>query len=575
MGQCLISLLGVLGMFNLVGLRCEYVTWSARLNLFFKAVRSLAYDLDLLHELLLASWNEDALDTLKIIFQTRDCRGGKGEKKLFAECLLWLATHHPETLSKNLKHIPYFGTWKDLLVLVPTPFADEVLRLFANQLREDLQKVKDYKTSHTEVAKNDTAEKENSNDTSNSATNPAQGGEIKPPEKPRVKKERPPLPFISLAAKWAPAERHGNDKKTGSALKLAILLSEGNPKTVLRDYRKNYLTPLRAHLQIIETYTCAQRWGEIPYSLVPSRSMDLHKKEFEAHDTERFAAYLEAVKAGESTIKGKQMLPHELVERCLRDQKAKDLVVELQWQTIVEQTRKMGSLAGSLVLSDVSTSMTGIPMLVSVALGLLISELTPPPFTNCVVTFHTKPSFHIVSGASLHDRAWDLKGAKWGGSTNFQAVFDLILDRASENKVPPEHMPKKLFVISDMQFNRADANYVTNFQAVKQRYKDAGYTLPQMVFWNVNGSQVEFPVTQEELGVAMVSGFSASILRSLLKMGEFISPLQVFQAIIGNPRYNVLNQLGFSALMCTDTASKMVFTSAIAPFPISPHANFF
>jgi hypothetical protein len=33
--------------------------------------------------------------------------------------------------------------------------------------------------------------------------------------------------------------------------------------------------------------------------------MDLHKEEFEEHDTKRFEAYLEAVKAGESTIKGK------------------------------------------------------------------------------------------------------------------------------------------------------------------------------------------------------------------------------------------------------------------------------
>jgi hypothetical protein len=91
--------------------------------------------------------------------------------------------------------------WKDLLILLPTPFADEVLLLFANQLREDLQKVKNYKSTPNKK------EKDNNNSESNESTlNPSLDSNSS--EKPKIKKERPPLPAISLAAKWAPTENH-------------------------------------------------------------------------------------------------------------------------------------------------------------------------------------------------------------------------------------------------------------------------------------------------------------------------------------------------------------------------------
>lgn len=106
--------------------------------------------------------------------------------------------------------------------------------------------------------------------------------------------------------------------------------------------------------------------------------------------------------------------------------------------------------------------MSGTPLLVSIALGLLISEVTFPPFKNSVITFHSEPTFHQVKGTTLQERVQDL--AKWGGSTNFQAVFDLILHEAVTHKV----MPEKLFVISDMQFDAADdSNFLTNYEVIK------------------------------------------------------------------------------------------------------------
>jgi hypothetical protein len=40
-----------------------------------------------------------------------------------------------------------------------------------------------------------------------------------------------------------------------------------------------------------------------------------------------------------------------------------------------------------------------------------------------------------------------------------------------------------------------------------------GYKLPQIIYWNVRADTPDFPVPSDETGVAMVSGFSPSILK--------------------------------------------------------------
>ena len=76
---------------------------------------------------------------------------------------------------------------------MPTPFADEVLRLFAEQLRNDLQKVNNY----------------NNNDDNSYNSNNIKKVQDDYHAKQNNKQERPPMPLISLAAKWAPSENHG------------------------------------------------------------------------------------------------------------------------------------------------------------------------------------------------------------------------------------------------------------------------------------------------------------------------------------------------------------------------------
>ncbi|KAI9872882.1 MAG: hypothetical protein M1830_001093 [Pleopsidium flavum] len=55
-----------------------------------------------LRELLEASWKEDALATLKIVWNARSIHLGKSDKETFYRCLGWIKTEHPETVIANL-----------------------------------------------------------------------------------------------------------------------------------------------------------------------------------------------------------------------------------------------------------------------------------------------------------------------------------------------------------------------------------------------------------------------------------------------------------------------------------------
>ena len=450
---------------------------NACLDLFFKTVRGITSAN--LVPLLEASWLECPEATLRLIFQARDCRGGKGEKKIFYESLVWFYGKSPATVLHNLRHIPFYGTWKDLLALVELApeLKAPVAQLFATQLQEDLRAL------------------------SVIGFNPSSDDK----------------PTISLCAKWAPSEGHHHDEKTKLSKEIANLLYPNNP-TALKLYRKDCLVPLRKQLNIIERFLCAKDWHHVPYACVPSRCMNINKKTFTKYDKDRFSAFLAAAMEGKTSVKGKQMFPHELVKQYMaRSKKEQDLVIELQWNSILEPLKESGLLTSSVVLSDVSGSMSGIFMEVSIALGLLISELTVSLFKNLIITFESNPKFHDVRGETLYDRVKNVMNMAWGGDTNFTAALRLILDRAIANSVPNSEMPKKLFVISDMQFNQADSNYQTSHEYLTQEFRKAGYDVPLIIYWNVRANTVGFPVQGNTPGTCLLAGYSPSLLKLVLE----------------------------------------------------------
>ncbi|KAK9665756.1 hypothetical protein RND81_14G133800 [Saponaria officinalis] len=308
---------------------------------------------------------------------------------------------------------------------------------------------------------------------------------------------------IGFGAKWCPTIDSTYDEVT---LLCESIARRVFPKDKFEEYkdmeeahfaykirdrlRKEVLVPLRRALELPEVYMCAKMWDTLPYNRVPSVAMKGYKTLFYRHDKERFEGYLEKVKAGKATIAAGALLPHEIIGQ-LNDGEGGQ-VAELQWARMVDDLSKKGKLNNCMAVCDVSGSMYGDPMEVSVSLGLLISELSESPWKGKLITFHENPKFHTIKGETLLEKTNFIRRMDWGGSTNFQGVFDRILEVAVAGKVPEEQMIKRLFVFSDMEFNQASTsrNWETDYMVIQRKFKAAGYqNVPEIVFWNLRHSR--------------------------------------------------------------------------------------
>ena len=145
------------------------------------------------------------------------------------------------------------------------------------------------------------------------------------------------------------------------------------------------------------------------------------------------------------------------------------------------------------------------------------------------------------------------------GSTDIQAVFDLILKTANKNGFSQKDIPQ-IVTFSDMEFNQAYApsySKIRNssyrlydelmddcqnrlFQIISKTYAAAGYDLPKMVFWNICSRSGTIPVTENKMGVALLSGFSQSIMDMLLS-GK-LDPLSILLEKLDAPRYDLVRK---------------------------------
>ncbi|VAI90650.1 unnamed protein product [Triticum turgidum subsp. durum] len=122
---------------------------------------------------------------------------------------------------------------------------------------------------------------------------------------------------------------------------------------------------------------------------------------------------------------------------------------------MVDDLRSKGSLCNCISVCDVSGSMTGTPMEVCIALGVLTSELSEEPWAGKVITFSERPELQLINGNTLREKMRFVQRMDWDMNTNFQAVFDQILRTAVEARLAPEKMIRTVFVYSDMEFDQA------------------------------------------------------------------------------------------------------------------------
>ena len=443
------------------------------------------------------AYSENPDLALKTVFFARDVRGGLGERKVFRVCLKWLAENAPASARKNLIHVAEFGRWDDLLSLMGTPCEQDVLALIKAQLEADLEAL----ASDSEV---------------------------------------------SLLAKWLPSVNASNALTVSQAKRIARYLGMMDST-----YRKT-LVKLRERIRIIEN-NLREKDYSFDYSKQPSKAMFKYRKAFYRNDGERYEEFLGKVTRGEAKLHASTLMPYELVEPYLdwnaynRDNRAfmkpisdeERTALNATWESLPE----FGNDENALAVIDTSGSMYcgGKPMpgAVALSLGLYFAEHNTGAFKNHFIEFSDNPQLIEVKGDTFVDRLRYVASFNEVASTNLESVFDLILSAAVRNSVPQEELPATLYIISDMEFNYCVKNSgATNFENAKAQFEAAGYKLPRVVFWNVQSRNTQQPVTQNEQGVALVSGCTPRIF-NMLANGQ-LSPMGYMMDILGAERYAVI-----------------------------------
>ncbi|KAM7277983.1 hypothetical protein ACFE04_005117 [Oxalis oulophora] len=538
---------------------------------------------DQLIERLQAAWAHDPLTTLKLVCNLRGVRGtGKSDKEGFYTAAFWLFNNHPKTLAFNCKCFADFGYLKDLPEILYRVLEGLEIRKVKKEEWNDRKRKRGKKSTSCGVIGKEEAkvlrlereaalakralDKYNSDPSYSLLFNCVADVFAQMLKSDLNHFNANELHDISLAAKWCPSIDSSFDKVTllceGIARRVFPReseaayegIDEGHYVYRVRDrLRKQVLVPLRKVLELPEVYMSAKEWNSLPYNRVASVAMKRYKTLFFKHDKERFENYLEDVKSGKAEIAAGALLPHEVIGALSDDDGGK--VAELQWARIVEDMTKKGKLNNCIAVCDVSGSMDGIPMEVSVALGLLVSELSEEPWKGKVITFSESPQLHLIKGDTLLEKTKFVREMDWGGNTDLQKVFDRILDVAVENKLSEEQLIKRIFIFSDMEFDEAtrqynyseefncvikDGEWGTDYQVIQQKLSERGYNkVPEIVFWNLRNSS-STPVVSTQSGVALVSGFSKNLLTLFLEEGGIVNPEDVMGLAIVGEEYQKL-----------------------------------
>ena len=282
----------------------------------------------------------------------------------------------------------------------------------------------------------------------------------------------------------------------------------------------------------VEQKMCAKEWESITYPHVPSVAMNKYRKAFLKNDANRFNEFINLVHDGKEEIKASVLFPHQLYQAYKRGEDKK--AVEAQWINLPDYLADSNERI--IPVCDVSGSMTGLPMDVCVSLGLYISERNKSIFKDAFITFSSHPKMQYLTG-SFSERMRQLETAEWGMSTNLEAVYNLILDTAVKNRISESEMPTKILIISDMEFNGCVQNgSETAIAMIGRMYYSKGYKMPEVIFWNVNGRLGNVPAKFSHKGVGLVSGFSPSILKSVLA-GNVDTPESLMLRTVTSERY--------------------------------------
>lgn len=443
-----------------------------------------------IENLFASAWRVDPLTALKICFYARDIRnGGLGERDVPRVLYRWLAFTAPNTMIENFSNVEKFGRFDDFYTFCDTPIEKEMWAYLKTRILLDLE-------------------------------NSTQG-------KP-----------VSLAAKWLKSANTSSaeSRALGRRTAYAFGIKE-------KQYRK-MLSYLRRYIDVVETKISDNDWENIDFETLPSRAILKYRKAFSKHCGDLFNAYLEKVRTGEKKINTATLYPYDLVKPYVKsyygerkEDNLSDAVIEESWKKLPDYVKSENNI---LVMADTSGSMTVDdfrPLATSTSLAIYFAERNKGAFANCYMTFNRDPDF-ITIDANTSLKAKIREACHCSGyNTDLDRAFRRILDRCVMAIVPQEDIPKALIIISDMEIDsyarRTGEDFVKKWE---RKFKGHGYTMPKLIFWNVEARHNIFLGKNLEK-VQYFSGSSAATFGDIIRAID-LNAYEAMMFTLSKPAYN-------------------------------------
>lgn len=300
---------------------------------------------------------------------------------------------------------------------------------------------------------------------------------------------------------------------------------------------KRYRKALVGLTNVVEQKMCAKDWNSIEFGKLPSLAAARYQKAFGRNATHAYTRYKEALVKGEAKINAGAVYPYDVLKSI---RTGDTVVAKAQWDALPNYVGD----AKILPMVDVSGSMctpvggggTLSCLDVSVSLGLYLADKNTGAFKDCFLTFSEASKIEVLRG-DIVSKHRQLMTSNWGMSTNLHAAFEEVLRVATTQKVAHKDMPEYILIMSDMQFNACTRHDHSAMQMIEDKYTKAGYEVPKIIFWNIQSRNDNVPVTFDKKGTALISGFSPSIVRSVLK-AEQVTPEEIMLETVNNSRYD-------------------------------------
>ena len=409
----------------------------------------------------------------------------------------WLAKNDVAAARRNMPYIAEYGRYDDFYCLVDTPLEKEMFDFLKNQLVYDM-----------------------------SGAAP------------------------SLLAKWL-CSCNASSRKTialGNKTRQAFGLTQ-------KEYRK-VLSTLRKRINVLERLMSAGKWEEIEFDKIPSKAGLKYKKCFANKDIIK-KQYENFAKDKTTKVNAAVLNPVDIADQIFHawsPTETERLMWDKYWTNLKDYYN--GREESGIAIVDVSGSMSGQPMNAAVSMGAYIAERGKGPFQNHFITFSNNPQLVEFTGVDLYDKFQRAKTADWGSSTNIEAVFELLLKTALQNRCSQEDLPQVLYVLSDMEFNgnvscgpaSNERWYTTGrpiygqdqmetlLESIAHKWENYGFSLPRVVFWNLDARHENIPALGGRF--SYVSGFSMSMVEQILGGEDGYS---LMMKVLNNSRYEIIH----------------------------------